>query len=407
MKKFTSLIFVASLFACEAFAEKCPFKSIGINCCKNANAEVTFTDVYGNYGTENGERCGIIDDSCWSLKYGYLCCSSDSFSIIKTDKHGLWGRENKKWCGIRKLHNSEGEDADSETSEGGAQTVNSLMLDEGGSGPYKAVMTEEKGLPNFTIYRPENLKAAAKTEGPLPVILFANGGCSRISLSYANYLTEIASHGYVIAAVGKWANEDNKENDTSLNFTDEIIAGFKMDAEDLVSVALAWLEKENMNKESIFYKTMNTENVGAVGHSCGGLQALIIGTKDDKRIQTTVALNSGANSPGDLLATLIVKDELQSITKPIIYVTGGVSDIAHNNAVDDFGLITKVPVALAIKESAGHDGTYGYTHGGTFAVMTLAWLDYTLKNDQSYDDLFRKSIIPSNLEGWTIEQKNF
>jgi len=40
-------------------------------------------------------------------------------------------------------------------------------------------------------------------------------------------------------------------------------------------------------------------------------------------------------------------------------------------------------------------------------IMTFTWLDFTLKMDQSYNDLSRNSVIPSNWKGWTIEQKKF
>jgi dienelactone hydrolase len=403
-KAFTSLVFVASLFASSTL-DKCPFKAIGYGCCKNSKTEIVFTDSFGNYGVEKGKRCGIIDDSCWSLKYGYLCCNSDSTSVVKTNKYGNWGKENGKWCGIKDQSEVE-EEEDSDYEE--SQTVNSLMLDQGGSGPYKAVMTQQEGLPDFTIYRPENLKEAVDAEGRLPVILFGNGGCGRISFSYGNFLTELASYGYVVAAVGPWVGEDNTDYlSLSLDFSEETINGFKADANSLIDVALSWLEKENKERTSIFYKTLNTNKVSAMGQSCGGLQALIISTKNDKRIKTTVALNSGANSPGDLLDSLIVKDELQKLTQPIIYIIGGEEDIAHYNALDDFSLIKKVPVAVACKADAGHMGTYSEPNGGTFGKMTLAWLDYILKNDKSHDALFRKSIIESELEGWTIQQKNF
>ena len=74
-----------------------------------------------------------------------------------------------------------------------AQTKHSAMMDGGGSGPYKAVMTDDIGLPGFTIYRPDDLQSACKVEGALPVVLFGNGGCYRSSQPYAKFLTESLS----------------------------------------------------------------------------------------------------------------------------------------------------------------------------------------------------------------------
>ena len=86
----------------------------------------------------------------------------------------------------------------------GARTVKSTRVEDGGNGPYKAVIVEDDALPGFSIFRPEDLKSAASVEGPLPVILFGNGGCAHSSTGFYGFLTEIASHGYVIISNGVW-----------------------------------------------------------------------------------------------------------------------------------------------------------------------------------------------------------
>jgi len=52
-------------------------------------------------------------------------------------------------------------------------------------------------------------------------------------------------------------------------------------------------------------------------------------------------------------------------------------------------------------------GTYDEQYGGAFAKLTLKWLDYPLKNDQYAGEVFRKGRVGTDLEGWTIERKNF
>ena len=85
------------------------------------------------------------------------------------------------------------------------RTVKSTRVDDGGSGPYKAVIVEDDALPGYSIFRPEDLKSASAVEGPLPVILFGNGGCAHSSTGFYRFLTEVASHGYVIISNGVWA----------------------------------------------------------------------------------------------------------------------------------------------------------------------------------------------------------
>jgi len=390
MKRFSTLILFAFIIG-NVLATKCPYKSLGFKCCKNADTKIVHSNKFGDWGVENGKECIILDDSCWSLKYGYLCCSSDGAKVVKTDKRGQWGREIGKLCGIKNE----------------SKTLQSHMFTNGGSGPYKAVMTEEEGLPDFTFYRPKDLNTAVDAEGRLPVILYANGGCTRFSVNNTNFLTDIASHGYVVTAIGPFAMEDHST--FTFPFTDEEIASMESDANGLIDVALVYLEEKNKDKSSIFYKKLKTDKIAAMGYSCGGLQALIVAGKKDKRIKTTVTLNSGANSPGDLLDSLFTKDELKNLTGPILYITGGEEDPARLNAIDDYERIEHVPAVLATKSDVGHEGTYNEPNGGAFSKMTTAWLDYILKKDKTYDKLFRKGKLPNDFEtdNWTLSQKNF
>jgi len=285
-----------------------------------------------------------------------------------------------------------------------AQPQHSKVMDNGGSGHYKAVITDDARLPGYTIYRPVDLQIAAKVEGPLPVVLFGNGGCQRTSFGYEKFLTDIASHGYVVLAVGPW-NDGTTEVEDLWKIDDATHALKIADAKTLVNTALNWLAAEK-ERQGDYYHAVNVENVAAMGQSCGGLQALIMGTMGDPRIKTTVALNSGANNPGDLLDKMITKEDLKKLTAPIIYVLGGSTDMATPNGSDDYRLIEHVPAVAALYE-AGHMGTYAEPHGGTFAKLTRAWLNYQLKGDKRQEALFRYGVTGNEYEGWTIHSKNF
>ncbi|MBE7326225.1 alpha/beta hydrolase, partial [Nocardioides sp. Y6] len=69
-------------------------------------------------------------------------------------------------------------------------------------------------LPDFVVYRPEKLKKAVKKEGLLPLMVFANGACANTSITHERVLSEIASHGYIVVAIGalKLANDENWES---------------------------------------------------------------------------------------------------------------------------------------------------------------------------------------------------
>jgi hypothetical protein len=87
------------------------------------------------------------------------------------------------------------------------QTISFVQMkvpDYGGSGPYKAVALKESSLTDFVVYRPMGLGAAvARERGKLPVLVFCNGGCMDTSIGYENMLTDIASYGYVVVAIGE------------------------------------------------------------------------------------------------------------------------------------------------------------------------------------------------------------
>ncbi|MBO6254815.1 MAG: dienelactone hydrolase family protein [Bacteroidaceae bacterium] len=288
-----------------------------------------------------------------------------------------------------------------------AQTRNSVVMDGGGSGPYKAVMTDDESLPGFTIYRPGDIQSASKVEGALPVVLFGNGGCYRSSQPYAKFLTEIASYGYVLMAVGEWRIEHDPDEAKVWELDDEKSTLKTNDAKSLVNTALNWLEKENQRAGSEFYQTVNTHNVAAMGYSCGGIQALIMGTLGDKRIKTVVGMNTGAFIDGGPLNGMITKDDLQKLTTPIIYMLGGEKDDAAPNGRDDFKRINHVPVVLATYPSVGHTATYQDHQGGAFGQMARTWLDYQLKGKKQYENLFRYSDKGNDFEGWEITQKGF
>lgn len=288
-----------------------------------------------------------------------------------------------------------------------AKTVSTKTIEDGGTGPYKAVMTVEEDLPGFAIYRPGNLQAAVKTEGrALPVVLFGNGGCATNSQGFYNYLSEIASHGYILVAQEKEPEPMPPLGSGGFNMSDpEFIARQKASGLTLMA-ALDYLEKESEHQGSIFYGTVDPFNVSPMGQSCGGLQALAMAVTGDERIKCLTVLNSGITAEGDGLGGFLKKSDLREIKVPTAYLIGGESDIAYKNGLDDFRRISHIPVVFANCD-VGHMATYGEPHGGSFARMALAWLDWQLKGKEENTSLFTYGETGESFAGWKIESKNF
>ncbi|WNH07634.1 hypothetical protein [Thalassobellus suaedae] len=85
---------------------------------------------------------------------------------------------------------------------GYAQVIKTKLIDQGGSGNYPSIAVTEQSLPDFVVYRPENIQKAVKQQDRLPILVWANGGCMNSSIHQERLLSEIASHGYIIVAIG-------------------------------------------------------------------------------------------------------------------------------------------------------------------------------------------------------------
>ena len=69
-----------------------------------------------------------------------------------------------------------------------------------GTGPYKALMEVDSGLPTHTVYRPADMAAPGKEK--LPIIVWGNGACVNVGNRFRPFLTELASYGFVALAIG-------------------------------------------------------------------------------------------------------------------------------------------------------------------------------------------------------------
>lgn len=273
------------------------------------------------------------------------------------------------------------------------------MPDGGGSGQYKAVALKEKSLTDFVVYRPLNMANAVRREGKLPILLFANGGCMDTSVGYERMLTEIASHGYVVVAIGEMQvfQFDRKENSTPSS---------------MLMKAMDWIVGQSTKEGSDYYGMVDTDKIAAAGHSCGGAQVLC--NAKAPRLKTYLILNAGM---GQMEMAGASKKNLPELHAPVIYMTGGEGDVAYRNAEIDYNSIHHVPAVWADNAQAGHGGTYNEPFGGSFAKMALDWLDLQLKGKSGNAANFIKTnntypdwTIKSNAKGLchelSIRQKN-
>ena len=256
----------------------------------------------------------------------------------------------------------------------------SRVVEEGGTGPYKAVMKEEPTLEAHTIFVPQDLSAFNEKKA-LPVLVWGNGVCNNSPFEHYKFLNEIASHGYIVVATGFMPQEGERYHGP-MSTTEQQIE------------AMDWVEQQNADKNSPYYGKIDVKNICVAGMSCGGLQTLF--NCADKRIKTLMICNSGLfnqENAGSAVGGMPMppKSKLKEIHSSIIYILGGEKDIAYGNGMDDFHRIDHVP-ACATNFPVGHGGTYAQPHGGEFSVVALAWLNWQLKGDQQAAKMFNPTF---------------
>ena len=343
-----------------------------------------------------------------------------------------------------------------------AQAQNSRIVEEGGSGPYKAIMMEEATLTTHTIFRPQDLSKFGK-KNLLPVLVWGNGGCANSPSGHINFLNEVASQGFLIVAIGP-SNYQQQEAPRPGQTGDVprmgqgggmpggmggfgggmpqmggqrpqgapqggqgggmprmgmgggmpqmgggmpggggMGGGMSMGDPEGLKQALEWAIAQNADKNSPYYQKLDLDNIAAAGMSCGGLQALHMSA--DERIKTILVMNSGffGTDESEDKASLAKMKQ-----KSVIWILGGSTDIAWENGNDDFKRMSgTMPACLVSLDGIGHGGTYMQPNGGDYAKVAGAWLKWWLKGDKEAGTMFTGSEPGvSKMEGWMIERKN-
>ena len=331
-----------------------------------------------------------------------------------------------------------------------AQTVQRQVVEEGGTGPYKSEVVGDASCSVFTVYRPQNLKEVVARQGTLPVIVYANGACFNNNVEMRLLLSEVASYGYVAAAIGPYDEADvmaqwkgvlqsaypetkgevvmangekilpltaeerkareeqqakqreEAQKKAKKNKKQQAEPPFRTYPKMLLEV-LSWLTDQNATAGSEYYHCLDLDYVAAMGQSCGGAQ--VLGVSHDPRIKTCVMLNSGI---GDMEMMGTTKENLKNLHQPMFYMIGGPGDIAYANAQKDYERIAdNIPVVM-LNSKDGHSGTYYEKHGGNYAKAVVKWLDWQLKGRVGESALFLDDeYLKMKFPEWQGVRKNF
>ena len=285
-----------------------------------------------------------------------------------------------------------------------------------GSGPFKAVMSVEPGLSEHVVYAPANLSALKAKK--LPVVIWGNGSCLYAGNRYRSFLTEVASHGYLVIAggpmgaveleVGPQSNPAPRQGGAgggrgggqpapaatvpSVGQASQGRGpGDATGAQGRVTVALLkaavdWATQQQSDASSRFYRALDLAHIVSMGHSCGGGLAVQLAT-EDARINGLGIWFSGAglvgargNDPSSLL----------KIKGPVLIITGEEGlDTAYASGKASFEAINHVPVWYGWQDKLQHIGTFGARNGGDLGVIAVRWLDWTTRSDAAASRMFK------------------
>lgn len=271
--------------------------------------------------------------------------------------------------------------------------TSSRTIEDGGTGAFKALMVSNSLLPTHTIFRPNDLSPFGK-KAKLPIIAWGNGACANSPWEHVNFLSEVASHGFLVIAIGPMPAQGQRGGGGQTKAT-------------MLTDAINWAIAQNADKTSPYYQKLDVAKIAAAGMSCGGLQTLEVAP--DTRLTTVMICNSGiigegGRGMGGMPA--LTKAHLEKLRTPVIYILGGERDIAYNNGMDDFKRINNVPV-FAANLDVGHGGTYSRPHGGEFAKVATAWFQWQLKGDKQAATMFEgEPSGVAQMAGWKVEKKN-
>jgi dienelactone hydrolase len=296
-----------------------------------------------------------------------------------------------------------------------------------GSGPYKAIMAVEPGLSAHVAYYPADLNALGTKK--LPVLIWGNGSCLYAGNRYRSFLTEVASHGYLVIAggpmgaveleVGPQSNPAPRQGGPGRGARGEQPApGGRAEQAPagtaptqpqgrvtvpLLKEAVDWAIQQNTTAGSRFNNRLDTRWIVSMGHSCGGGLAVQLAT-EDPRINGIGIWFSGAGLAG---AQGAEPESLKKMKGPVLLVTGQEQlDIAYQSGKNTFEALNHLPVFYGWQDGLQHIGTFGAKDGGDLGVIATNWLEWTTRNDAKAARMFKgASCTLCKDQTWHVQKK--
>lgn len=247
-------------------------------------------------------------------------------------------------------------------------------------------------LPGYNIYRPADMKAAGT---PLPIVVWANGGCVRYDRTWKILLERWAGAGFFVISIA--------ESDSTINDPE---ARRRRSTPDDQAAAIDWAFKANGSSNGPYAGMLDTDRIVAAGNSCGGITSLALAGKDP-RVRSVFVLSGSSIGPGatrEAAAKVINK-----VSVPVGFVVGGSEDVAHDQADQDYDLLADGLAGMVAGRASGNHVTVSTDQKILVdaAKIGINWIRFTL-----YGDAAAKEALTGNPCGecepglWSVKTKN-
>jgi dienelactone hydrolase len=174
--------------------------------------------------------------------------------------------------------------------------------------------TTDPSLPLHTIYLPSTVPSGVK----LPVLVWGNGVCGANGLAFEQFLTQIASHGYLVVANGSPGGSGGSQA-------------------SWLTQSFDWVHSTTTKAKYLF---VEAGRIVVAGQSCGGTEAYAVA--QDERVAAVGVFNSGYLNEA--------RGKVPLLEKPVFYFLGGLGDIAYQN-VSSITKMSSITKSLNVKQA--------------------------------------------------------